>query len=101
MQSDQMMSALLSAVFKNLFSSIGNNHGGFNAKAQLNDAEPNFDTILKNLFGHLVSANNEANVQTGLANNVDYKGAPIEAINSLSTEDETGYLQNLLDFFSG
>lgn len=40
----------------------------------------------KNLLGYHISANNKANVQTGLANGVDYKGAIIEAVDSLPAE---------------
>ena len=105
LQSNQMMSALISTMLRNLFSSFGptrHDQGYDHAKLQSNDAEFS-GSILKNLLGYLISANNEANVQTGLANRVDYKGAMIEAIDNLPTEAKAEFFENLLGggLFSG
>ena len=94
LQSNEMMSALIGTMLRNLFSSFGPTNQGHNlhAKLQSNDAEFN-GSILKDLLGYLISANNEAIVQTGLDN---YKGAMIETINNLPTEVQAEFFENLL-----
>ena len=100
LQSNQMMSALISTILRNLFSSFGPTHdqGNDHPKFQSNDAEFS-GSILKNLLGYLISANSEANVQT----RVDYEGAMIEAIDNLPTEAKAEFFENLLGggLFSG
>ena len=84
-------------MLRNLFSSFEPTHQGrqghnLHAKLQSNGAEFS-GSILKDLLGYLISANNEAIVQTGLDN---YKGAMIETINNLPTEVQAEFFENLL-----
>ena len=99
LQSNEMMSALIGTMLRNLFSSFEPTHQGrqghnLHAKLQSNGAEFN-GSILKDLLGYLISANNEANVQTD--HELDnYKGAMIETINNLPTELQAEFFENLL-----
>ena len=104
LQSNQMISALISTMLRNLFSSFGpTTQGHAHAKLQSNKAKFSSNNILKNLLGYLISANNEANMQTGLTNRVDYKSAMIEAIDSLPAEAKGDTFENLFrgGLFSG
>ena len=104
LQSNQMMSALIGTMLRNLFSSYGPTIQGHTyAKLQSNDAKFSSNDILRNLLGYLISANNEANMQTGLANRVDhdYKGAMIEATDSLPAEAKRENLIDLENLFRG
>ena len=95
MQSNQMISALLSTMLRNLFSSFGPTHqGDAHAKIQSNNAKFSSNNILKNLLGYLISVN-EANMQTGFTDGVDSQGAMIEAIDSLPAETKREILENL------
>ena len=92
LQSNEMQSAETSTMLRNLFSSFGPTHQEHNlhSKLQSNDVEFS-DSILKDLLGYLISANNEENMQTGLVN----KGAMIETINNLPTELQAKFFENL------
>lgn len=103
LQSDSMMNALFSTIFRNLFSSFGPTYQGYDhAKLESNNAD-HIESILKNLLDHHTSANNEASMQTGFANRVDYKRAMIEAIDDLPAKVKAEFLQDLFGggIFSG
>ena len=103
LQSNSMMNPLFSTILRSIFSSFGPTHQGYDhAKLESNNADDT-ESILKNLLGYHTSANNEANIQTGFANRVDYRSAIIEAIDDLPTEVKAEFLQDLFGrgVFSG